>query len=898
MRLYLYLFCLVLCQSLHAQTASFQAPDTVCAGDPVTITDQSVAVGTWQWNFCSGTSFQPPTLANHGNPVGFYQSPEHSVVVEQGGEYFAFMTNSTVQRIMQLYYGASLGNTPQHFTVSQLSTVLPASSSGIQAVEDATGKHLIIVSGSQLAAGNIVRIDFGNDWGDFVNATGVDWGNPGNLLANCADLAVAYDNGQYYGFILNQTGPNMFVRAQFGPNVSTAPALTSLGNLGGGVATPEGIKLIKEGPNWYGIVAAASGIHRLDFGTSLANTPTVTHLGNFGGMIVAAKDVSVYQDCDETFALVASSGNSSLVRLNFDGGITGAATAVAYGNPGSALAAPAGISKLFRDGQNVRAVIANADPANSSTAMLTMAGCATPAAPTFNGQTPPAPVINNPGTYYINLVTDRNTPHERFFCKPVVVLPRPTVQLGQNDIVICNGSPVMLDAGAGPNFRYSWAHTTDPDRFVTVSTTGNYAVTVFNGGCNVSDDIDISITSPIIPTATLQNIDCNHETGEVELQLTGGTSPYTYSLNGGAGTTTGAFNNLAIGSYVVNIRDNNGCTGAYTFSIVRDMLRTLTTSATSTDPTCFGGTNGSILAQVSQGTSPLQFALNTGAFGSAPNFDNLGAGSYKVYIRNAYCLDSQQITLTQPTALLMPYVAHQDTCNRQNGWVELAPQGGVPPYSLTWNGNVVTDTEIRGLGVGIYSASLMDANGCPRSASIYVPNLNLGRMRILTPDTIISIGDAIMLRANNAPDYIWSPVADGNIDCPVCPETPARPLVPTQYIVRTLSGANCVAADTVHVMIDYSSMLAMPNAFSPNNDGVNDYFRPKSKAVMAFQMQVYNRSGNLVFTTTDHRKGWDGNFNGEPQPIGTYVYIIKFGFWQQDGKLELQEKKGTFDLLR
>ncbi len=246
----------------------------------------------------------------------------------------------------------------------------------------------------------------------------------------------------------------------------------------------------------------------------------------------------------------------------------------------------------------------------------------------------------------------------------------------------------------------------------------------------------------------------------------------------------------------------------------------------------------------------------------------------------------------------MPFTAHQDTCNRLDGWVELQPQGGVAPYSLTWNGNVVTGNIIRDLGVGIYSASLMDANGCPRSASIYVPNLNLGRMNILTPDTIVSIGDEVLLRAGDAPDYIWSPITGGNIACPVCQETPARPLVPTQYIVRTLTGANCIAADTVRVMIDYSSMLSMPNAFTPNNDGMNDYFRPKSKAVMAFSMQIYNRSGNLVFATNDHRKGWDGSFNGEPSPMGTYVYIIRFGFWQADGKIEMQDKKGTFDLIR
>ncbi len=249
MRLYLYLICLVLSQSLHAQTASFMAPDTVCIGDPVTITDQSTSVSTWQWNFCTGASFQPPAIVNHGNPVGFFQSPDHSVIVEEGGFYYAYVTNATVPRIMQQAYGNSLANVGTPTTVSQIFPLLPNGCSGIQAVQDAAGKHLIAIGSNQYAGGNIVRIDFGNDWGNFAAVTGIDWGNPGGLLANSADLAIARDdNGQYYGFVINQGGPAMFVRLEFGADFSAAPAMTGMGNLGGGSCFPKGSNSIKKVP--------------------------------------------------------------------------------------------------------------------------------------------------------------------------------------------------------------------------------------------------------------------------------------------------------------------------------------------------------------------------------------------------------------------------------------------------------------------------------------------------------------------------------------------------------------------------------------------------------------------------------------------------------------------------
>ncbi|WP_423734997.1 gliding motility-associated C-terminal domain-containing protein [Chitinophaga caseinilytica] len=874
------------------------APDTVCVGTPVNITDQSAGVGTWFWNFCSGSLYQTPTLTSVGNGGGNFNGPAHSVIVQEGGNYYVFVTNNYDRNFTRLDFGNSLLNTPTATSITNMTSIIPANAEGVQAVEDATGKHLIIVGGNSFAVPKIVRIDFGASWAN-TPTTGADWGNNSGTLAYPYELVIFQDGAQYFGFATNQQNSTL-TRFEFGTNFSGTPNMVNMGNFGGLLNSPYGLQLTKEGPNWHMFVVNQNHhLVRFDFGTSLLNTPTAADLGDLGGMLSEPRDLALFQDCGETFLLIVNNGNNTLVRADFPGGLTTAPTATSLGNPGGLIDFPAGISGIFRTGTDLNAFLTDVGttPANAKLTRISMTSCNNSSIPNFTGQTPPSFTYNQPGTYKINLLTDEGTPNQRTFCKNIVVLPVPTVELGQNNIVICNGSPVSLDAGPGPNFRYSWTNGED-DRAITVTGSGTFGVSVFNGGCTVTDAIDISITSAVVATGTVQDVDCNHATGEVQLQVSGGTAPYAFRLNGGASGTVPEFKNLAIGNHVVNVTDDNGCSGLYNFAVTRDLLRTLTTSATSNDPSCFGSANGSILAQVSQGTAPLQFALNNGAFGNSPDFQNLGAGSYKVYIRNAYCLDSQQVTLVQPDALMLPYTAWQDTCNRLKGWVDFSPQGGVAPYSLTWNGNVVNNTEVKGLGVGIYSAQLMDANGCQRAASIYVPNLNLGRMSILTPDTIVSIGDAFTLRAGNAADYIWSPVTQGNIACPVCPETPARPLVATQYIVRTLTGANCIAADTVNVMIDYSSMLAMPNAFSPNKDGVNDVFRPKSKAVMAFSMQIYNRTGNLLFTTTDHRKGWDGTHNGEPQPIGTYVYVIRFGFWQADGKLELQDKKGTFDLIR
>jgi gliding motility-associated-like protein len=82
----------------------------------------------------------------------------------------------------------------------------------------------------------------------------------------------------------------------------------------------------------------------------------------------------------------------------------------------------------------------------------------------------------------------------------------------------------------------------------------------------------------------------------------------------------------------------------------------------------------------------------------------------------------------------------------------------------------------------------------------------------------------------------------------------------------------------------------VPNAFSPNNDGINDVWRiPALNAAKDFDVRLYNRYGQLIFQMRDSAKGWDGKFNGVDQPMGSYVYIINV-----DNRL----LKGTLTLVR
>lgn len=100
------------------------------------------------------------------------------------------------------------------------------------------------------------------------------------------------------------------------------------------------------------------------------------------------------------------------------------------------------------------------------------------------------------------------------------------------------------------------------------------------------------------------------------------------------------------------------------------------------------------------------------------------------------------------------------------------------------------------------------------------------------------------------------------------------------------------------INISKDCYIDIPNAFTPNGDGINDYFFPRqllSGNVSGFYMQVFNRWGQLIFETTHaNGRGWDGKFNGQDQPGGVYIYWINVTF---DNNRQ-EQYKGNVSLIR
>ena len=178
-----------------------------------------------------------------------------------------------------------------------------------------------------------------------------------------------------------------------------------------------------------------------------------------------------------------------------------------------------------------------------------------------------------------------------------------------------------------------------------------------------------------------------------------------------------------------------------------------------------------------------------------------------------------------------------------------------------------------------YVITVRDTLGCPKTSSdtltvVVIPPViaNAGK------DTSALPGQALQLMASGGQRYIWSPetfLNDPSIANPVA--TIGEGVDSIRYKVRVYNGQSCYAEDEIVVKIYRTGPdILVPSAFTPNGDGKNDILRPITIGISKLTyFKVYNRWGQLLYTTTEFGKGWDGMYGGNAQPAATYVFATE-----------------------
>ena len=567
------------------------------------------------------------------------------------------------------------------------------------------------------------------------------------------------------------------------------------------------------------------------------------------------------------------------------------------------------------------------------------------------------------GTYVITLIDGNACTHDT----TVEILAPPELTIDNiniTDVTLCggynNGSLDVTASGGTGLLEYSLDDVSyQPGSTFTNMFAGDYTVWVRDAnGC--TDTASASITEPPPVQATVTKTDVSYGSlGSITISnVSGGTAPYEYSINGFAGPFTGntSYTDLTPAMHHVIVRDQNGC--IYEENIVILDILPLDVLINVTDVSCFGANDGSIEFVPQDAEGDVQYSIDNGAnFQSDPMFTDLpGNSTYQlVALDAAGKLFTGAANIIEPPEILFSYIMTPAHCNAfsETGAIDITVSGGAGSFSYFWSDGSTTEDRSN-LLAGVYGLVITDTNNCARIESITVsseitvnvdagedvaicsgestqlqgvgvgtpswdPSPFLSDETILDPlasgmtstnsfvltiteivspygcynkdtvivtlyplmglevieDTFVIEGNSIRLETTGGPfdSYRWDP--EEGLDNSLVPDPIATPMVPTRYTVFAINSYGCEEVDDV--FIDVIEDIQAYNVFSPNGDGINEYFEIRNAdRFPEILVEVYSRWGDQLYSKVGYDSGelWDGTTSGKEVPMGTYYYIL------------------------
>ena len=480
-----------------------------------------------------------------------------------------------------------------------------------------------------------------------------------------------------------------------------------------------------------------------------------------------------------------------------------------------------------------------------------------------NGTTNPTFTATSTGLYWVQVTSNggcfkRDSVNIAFNSIPVF-------NLGA-DRSICQGDTLTLNATVPTAVSYLWSTgATTPT--IKAFTAGTYWCEV-NNGCVFRDTIVITavIAKPVINLGA-DIIQC----GNNPITLDATTAGVTYLWQDG--TTNPTLNVIASGSYWVQLTNAGGCTKRDTINITFNPYPVFNLGA---DTDICQGDTLTLNATVPGATSYL---WNTGAI--TATLKAFQSGLYWCEVSRNGCVYRDSLVITNvkplPTVNLGP---DQTVC--EGVLVPLdATYAGATYLWQDGNTNPVYDATLA----GIYSVQL-DLNGCKSTDTVRISH-NLKPRFTLGPDQVVCPGSPLVLTPalNTTWTLAWE---DGST-------TPTHTIVEPGLYSLTATN-NCGSTlDEINVLKGVCKVF-MPSAFTPNSDGLNDFFKALgTETVTKFELKVFNRWGEIVFQTTDKSRGWDGKVAGVAQASAVFIYTLQY---IDINSPQLQTVKGSVALIR
>lgn len=417
---------------------------------------------------------------------------------------------------------------------------------------------------------------------------------------------------------------------------------------------------------------------------------------------------------------------------------------------------------------------------------------------------------------------------------------------------------------------------------------GDYTLYSFDNN-NCPDTIEVTITEPSVGSITAnagpdQTV-CSNSAILAGNTPSSGVGTWTVltgtaTINTASSPTT-AITGVAVGTVTLVWTINDGCASASdTVSITNTGGGPVISISSYSNISCNSLNDGTATATATGGTGTLTYAWNPSG-GSASTATNLQAGTYTVSVSDdGGCTGIETVTITEPDAITVNVVSTPAGCDG-GGSANASAIGGTGTLVYGWSTGE-SGASITGLATGSYTVAVADSMGCTVSDVATVIASSSSITATISANDTIAFGQSIQLNSGGGTSSVWTP--SSGLDCSTCRNPVATPLETTVYCV-IVSDNGCSDTACVTITVEEGNCetnlytggaFYIPNAFTPNNDILNDYFKPFANCIKDYTFMIFDRWGEKLFETTNLEQGWNGYYKGAVCRQDVYVYKISF----------------------
>ena len=448
-----------------------------------------------------------------------------------------------------------------------------------------------------------------------------------------------------------------------------------------------------------------------------------------------------------------------------------------------------------------------------------------------------------------------------------------------------NGAITLAINGGNPPYLISWDGFPDSslNTLTNLLPDTSYIVQVSDQNNCPAISKEFSIFPDNIfeaDTSEVKHVSCyDTKDGAITVSVSGGAMPYIYQWLHNSQLHVNNADSLQAGVYNIRVTDNNNCSDSVVVEIQQPAKLELEFSNV-VSPACNGFSNGVLTLYVIGGILP--YSYNNQLFNDNYRYiDNLEANREYIFTiedKNK-CITEKIINLSEPDLLKIDSldVVNASCYQSTDGEVHIFASGGTGALTYSLNNVDVFNSFYNGLAAGNYWLKITDEHNCILTHDKII--------QITEPDKLILDWDVIHPKPNNNgvlqvfPENMQIQIYNsGYIEIPydtILYYLQASNLSPDMYKIIATDLSGC--SDSAFVLLEYSeynSEVIVPNIFTPDDDGINDFFKIEFTDIKETDVVLYDRWGSVIKKWNSPDDFWDGSRNGHQSDEGVYFYII------------------------